>query len=292
MTINRREFLKRAYQIGGLAGLYAMGGQTLINEALAKSTFISGHVAGGVVPYADWNETTELVENCLVWLMEGGATINEIGVDSRAAPLTLGNLVLTQNGSIAGQVAGWRTLDGINDYFSLTQATIDSLIANANKTWTVLFHINNWTGEDADRVFDIRGQTITELLNIVQGDAGWASSSGKLALLHYEDSVTNIGKTANNFPTGEAWIAAWSDAVNTTRFGFTAAGSGAAGQPTKWSDFAAGDRSTSSTLKGDYAGEAFNTQRNIGANAAGANYAPFKLKSVLMSDTCLIDNAS
>jgi len=50
MTINRREFLKRAYQIGGLAGLYAMGGQNLINEALAKSTFISGHmgVAGGV----------------------------------------------------------------------------------------------------------------------------------------------------------------------------------------------------------------------------------------------------
>ena len=294
--INRREFFKKCYQIGGYAAIAGLG-LGAVRDARGWG-ILPAVVGGAAISWTTWKEDSEATlvkgsDGAHIWVFicDGGAGVNETAQSGTA--LSGANLVATQNGSIAGHVNNWRSLDGTDDYFTLSQIMIDTLIANANKTWTVLFHINNWAGIDTDRLFSIRGGVTAEFLELVRGDAAWAGgSSGKLTLLHYEDSVTNQDKTTNNFPTGNVWVGVWSDAVNTTRFGFTAAGSGAAGQPTKWSDFAAGNRSSSSTLKGNYAGEAFDTQREIGAHNAGSLWSPFDLKTVVIADTCLIDNNS
>ena len=43
-SISRRELIKDAARIGGIAGLYAVGGKALVDEAFARSFFIGGHL--------------------------------------------------------------------------------------------------------------------------------------------------------------------------------------------------------------------------------------------------------
>ena len=140
MTINRREFLKRAYQIGGLAGLYAMGGQNLINEALAKSTFISGHVSGG--SYANWNETDEAgwgdSVNVNICLAQATTVANEIS----QGVLTGANLIYTQNGAIAGGDGTKRPFDGVNDMMSATNVFANTFLSFDDPTFLIIHKLD------------------------------------------------------------------------------------------------------------------------------------------------------
>ncbi len=245
--------------------------------------------------WANWTETSEssLVDgsdgsNIWVFICDGGLGANETA--QTGTSLTGADLVATQNGNIAGHVANWRSLDGANDFFALTQTAIDTLIANVNKTWTLLFHIDNWTGGNTDFVTFIRNADSTDILHIGQGVVVPGKFEGRVK----QDGVDGYASTANNFPGGDVWVGMWADGVNNMRAGFIAAGagSGAGGQPIKWSDFAAGDRDEANVLKGDFSGEAFNGSREIGAYSGIAKYAPFDLKTVVIANTCLIDNSS
>ena len=290
MTINRREFLKRAYQIGGLAGLYAMGGQNLINEALAKSTFISGHVAGAAaVSYASWDEATELVNNSAVWLMEGGAATNETGVDNRTVPITGADLILTQSGGLAAATGSppSRLFDGTDDYLSFTQ-NCSNIIANGTPNWTVLVKL-----EDATDI-QTSGSSYGQFSN--GSDLLWLGVQGGLGFqfvtkvdggnVLYDECVDQPSTT------GMLHLAIWGNGTY-TRAGFVeaAAGSGANGQPTKWSDFGGADRVTV-TAPTTWQNGDFSSARTIMRSAIMATCNAGKLYYVLFSDTCLIDNAN
>jgi len=250
----------------------------------------TGNIDGGSKSYSLWDETTKIIDNCLVWLMEGGASANETGVDSRLVPLTGVDLVLTQVGNIPGQVSGWRSLNGTSMEFNFSIVCADSIFANAAKTWTILIHINNYVQADVDAFFQVRGGSSAETIMI-------RDSGGKLYLELSEDASSENSTSTNNIPIGnnEFWVGVWADGSSVVRGGMTpiGSGSGAAGQPIKLSDFTANDRVALATKKGDFSGETFNDGVGHVFNLIGATrWMDIDVKSIVMSDTCLIDNAS
>ncbi len=240
------------------------------------------------VPWAKWDESSELglaTDNTFVCLMENpSAGGNEAG---QGGGLTGADLILTQSGSVAGASGGKRVFDGVNDRLNWTIAAVDALIANANKTWSVIMKLTDITKDVGNTYF-------FAFLDAAQANERIALSiqtDDKLTLNVEQDTVEDFNrKTTDSIATStEYYVAAWADAgVNKIRAGFTAT------RPTKWSDFATNKR-MESTLDGDFTGETFN-DADLPNFMSLSNQDPqcvdASLYYIVVSNLTLINNAA
>lgn len=284
-NISRREFIEKIARVGGFTGLYLMGGKKLVDEAIAKSFFIPGHLSGGVVAYSAWNETTELVSNSAVWLLESGAATNEIGVDNRTSPITGADLELSVSVGLDAAIGSppSRLFDG-TDIGTITQAA-SNIIANGTPTWTIILKVENAT--------NIRTENKGVFSSANGVDYVWMGFEATgFKFQTYKDSglILNAVCAAQPSVTGMLHIAIWGDATY-TRAGYVeaSAGLGANGQPIKWSDFPANNRvtvtATTTWQPGDFT-LPVQVMAFLGGTLIGKCYY------LLLSDTCLFDNAS
>ena len=239
--------------------------------------------ASSAAGWLNWDESAEVgcaTDDIFCCMMEN---VNAGGDETgQGGGLTGANLVLTQAGNIAGATGSpaRRALDGSGDYFSMTTAAIDALIGNANNTWSIVIKALFtdraaaaqlfWLGQTGyDEVIRCSVNTNQKVVfNTIQDDTG--------------DNVTTTDALSNSTVY---YFAIWTDGTD-LRCGFSTT------RPTKWSDFGANDRGIFGTNTGAYSGESFTHSKNIFSYEStyepwlGAGYY------VVMSKTCLIDNAS
>ena len=243
---------------------------------------------GAGVPYASWNEDSELVANSAVWLMESGASANETGFDNRSTPLTGVDLIGTQSGSVAAASGSPpnRAFDGTDDYMHWTQNASD-IVANGTNTWTLLMKLGDVTEAQTQdhTIVDFRDAAPANIIEAIYlgGVSTWIVRVATVDLIN--------AATVTPIPTsGIVHVAFWGDATY-VRCGWVGAagGSGANGQPTKYSDFPANNRRTY-TGTATWANTTFSSLRYI--MTRGAAFTAGKVYYLLLSDTCLIDNLS
>lgn len=240
--------------------------------------------AGAGVTWDNWNEASEASlasTDIFVCLFEDpDAGDDETG---QGGGLSGVDLVLTQVGTVAGATGSppTRVLDGNDDHFLETTAAIDALIANANKTWTIIIKVTNMALGAADYVFGLEGAGSAEALRCFVNAA-----DNKIYFIPYQDGVGDSRVTTDAAPTATTlYFAMWADGT-VMRAGFTTT------RPTKWSDFDAGKRIEFATNTGDYSGETFNVANAIFADNTGGADADLDAYYLVMAKTCLIDNGS
>lgn len=232
------------------------------------------------VTWANWDEVAEAslaggsqggdLYICLMKNTNAGG--NEIGL---ANGLSEANRTLTQAGTLAGMVGGWRTFDGANDLLGMTSTLFDAFICNANKTWTIIEKVHN-VGVNGSFLYGA-SDPATEIIHMYSGGTRQIDNAFR------QDNVYDYAASVNNAPAStEYYVASWADGT-TLRTGFTTT------RPTKLSDFAADDMVLLDVNTGDYSGETFNgAERTIG----GTSWLDFDLGYIVMGKVCLIDNGS
>lgn len=141
------------------------------------------------------------------------------------------NLVWTQNNGIAGN-GTYRTLDGVDDYFSATTGFRDMLAGAAQ--YGILFKLENWN-PDTD---------YEAILKWAANDLIFRITTNAGAGYRFDGLVNGnaVGTTVNGIPNiGVIYCYLGCDGAD-TMVGFTQAGSGADGIPIQKADFAANDR--------------------------------------------------
>lgn len=289
MNESRREFLKGALKAAGVVGgleafrvLYALGGDALVKEAQASNVFISGHrTSGGGASWADWNETDEAGwgdAGTFISLFENtSAGGNETG---QGGGLSGADLVLTQVGNVAGAVGSplSRDLDGGDDYFHFTENLANVLAGQA--TWSVILRVadistsNNWS----EALFKVRGAS-----DLIAINWSWGTALPLFRATKDGGGIIATQPSASDY-TGTKYWAIWCDGTY-VRGGYCST------KPTKWSDFAATAR-VSATSACQFTDGDFPTERKIGINEDATHYPNCDLYYIVISASCLIDNAS
>lgn len=244
---------------------------------IVPSQLITSAAAPTTYSWADWpcdSEATLATANIFVCLMENTtAASNEVG---QGGGLSGADLVVTQAGSINGAVGSppYRYID-TDDVFTITVPCADLITGGA---WTVLmkmrdkssgdfFQIGSWSAPNWDYI---------QIYSDVAAD------------IRENDISKDSAALTDTMPTtGTYWIGAWYDGTY-LRWGFTNTGSGAGGQPTKWSDFATTKRRTATTTV-DYTIGCHDAMNRFGY--AGVGYATMKIYCIVLSNTCLINNS-
>ena len=231
--MDRREFLKKAFQVGGMAALYNLG--VTLEQANAWGVMpmsVMDPAAGG--PYwHNWDEQSEDTlfvdqdedgtEDLFVVFGEGGNSTDETG---RGAGLSGADLVWSQSGAMAGN-GSYRTLDGSDDYFSVTSNFRD-ILDNLTQ-YGIIFKMEDWNpGVDYEALIRWASEVIFRVDNARK--------------LTATIDGTIVGTTTNALPTSGVVYCYLGCDGSDTMVGFTTSGSGTGGQPTKKSDFAANDR--------------------------------------------------
>lgn len=220
-----------------------------------------------------WGDST----NNHIMVVGGAVGENETG----QGMVSGADLVWTQNGNIAATSGGKRFVDSNgSDYFAGTQTLMDAVCSD--NTWTILYHLNTVAGPpsaDGYWLYLTAGGNYLYLGYLTTGTLLLQSDMGGAFAVN----------TVNAIPTsGDVWLGAWSDGTY-MRCGFTAAGSGAIGQPTKYSDFAAGNAKSQTQNSGATGG--FSGARDI-FMMPGRNPMSAYIYRAVFSKLCLIDNAS
>jgi len=282
--LDRREFLKRCYKIGGIAAIIGMG-LGAVEDAMGWGIMPAVVGSGSLSPWATWDEVTESgwgdSDNAFICLFEGGASANEIG---QGVGISEVNRTLTQVGSIAAATGSppTRYLDGANDCFSVTSAFCDALFMS--DTWTVIIKAYTYT-TGAGFAFNIVGDhagTSNEWISISK------SAADKITINVQENGSTESATTVNALPTtGTYYLAIWADGINPVRGGFSAT------KPLKWSQF--GDNGAQlASLKGDSfaAGDFSDIGRKFFSYYNATTPMECYAYYVIVSKTCLINNAA
>ena len=280
MNRDRRAFLQKAARIGGLTAILGLGGSRLVDECLAENIFISGRTAstyGGTSwstwtgVESGWGDST----NNHIMAVAGGAAANEIGegmVDGL-------NLVWSQANNIAATAGGKRYVDcNASQYFTGLQSLVDAVCSD--NTWTFAWHLNTVSAPpSADGyILYLTGANYLYVGYPTTGALRLQSNMGGAFVMDTVNTLPNAG---------DVWVVAWSDGTN-IRVGFTAAGSGTIGQPTKLSNFVAGNFNTQAQDSGATGG--FNGSKFI-YGYGGRSWSSYIYRAVF-SKLCLIDNLS
>ncbi|MFH1522038.1 MAG: BspA family leucine-rich repeat surface protein, partial [archaeon] len=230
--------------------------------------------------WADWDESSEVglaSDDIFVALMENTtAGGNETGL---GGGLSGADLVLTQSGTVAGASGSppTRVLDGSDDYFDTTTTSLDALLANDNKTWTIIIKVKDLGLVTTDRFLYFAGEASNEII------APYIDSTDKLIVAVSENNVDTSNLTTDSLLADTTYyMAIWADGTK-LRAGFSTT------KPTKWSDFDAGKRMEFSTVTGDYAGNTFNEYTDL-FTGASANALGGIAYYILMSKENLIEN--
>jgi hypothetical protein len=225
--------------------------------------------------WATWNEAGEAglaSKDTFVCFAEN--TVAGGDETGQGGGLTGADLVLAQNGNIAGAAGGGRTLDGGNDWFDFTVNNAAAFFKRSDKKWTV---IQKWSDiTDPDIFFNVRDVGVDSTFKIL---------GHNVAKLNAQVNGAVGADTTDNIPgAGTVYLAFWSNGTD-TRAGF------AITRPTKWSDFAATKRVTIAASP-DHTGASF-TGRSVGAYAGGASdFVAGKLHYTVFSKIVLIDEAA
>lgn len=192
--------------------------------------------AGGTASsWANWNEASENtldvdqdgdgVEDTFIAFMEntlaGGDETGQGGGFSGA------DLVLSQNGNIAGASGSppSRTLDGSDDYFTVTNTFRDWL--SGEGTYGIIFKVEDWNPADSyECLFFWRDGNLINLRSTL--------NTRELTVNFDGTSLT----TTNAMPTSGVLYCYVGCDGSDFRIGFSTT------KPTKWSDFAANDRAS------------------------------------------------
>jgi hypothetical protein len=239
---------------------------------------------GGEAGWLNWDETSEdgcATDDIFCCMMSNtSAGGDETG---QGGSMSGSNLVLTQSGNLAGATGTppTRVFDGSDDYLTATTALLDAMIANANKTWTIILKVDNLTFTNSDRpwYFSDTTQNVTLLTPYVQ--------NSKLIFQSKESSTFVSVEPSNTLSTStEYYICMWADGTKLYG-GFTTT------RPTKLSDFSANDHLLFAPNTGDLSGATFNhaTTRTF-MSAGGAGELAGEVSYVILSKICLIDNAN
>lgn len=297
MDMDRRQFIRNAFLMagGGWAGfkaLYALGGDALIREAQAKNYILGGHVAsgGGAGAYAGWDQSSKSTldmdqdgdgnEDTHVMLLENvAAGGNETGVGY----VTGADLVWTQQGNLAGASGGFRSFDGGDDKLAITQPL--SNIVCGTDTYSCIIKLKDWVQVNEPALF-FRNAAANDYFTIHRpGTPGPLSAHFIVA-----GSQKMGGATTNDLPgTGTYYVVNCCNGTNHL-YGFTSSGSGAGGQPTKLSDFAANDR-VITAFSAQMPVDSFDTHREL-ACETGSYFTDLDIAWVLLSRVCVIDFSS
>jgi len=242
-------------------------------------------LVGGAATYATWDQVSESSFGepvSFVVMSEGtGAGDDETG----KGVLTGVNLVLTDVNNVPGVVAGYRQLTrASSQYFTLTQTWADEWFTGA--TWSVIQKWSDWTAVNlAHGLFSMENAGGTERIVTIGTDVN------KLFAF-----VANAGAggarlnatTTNTYPTSGAVYTFIGTVGTSTYAGFTQSGSGTAGQPTKWADFAANDRVSNALAGGAFSAGDFDTYREVGTYEGAGHSCTAKFGWMIVSKKFLI----
>jgi len=278
--LGRREFLRKAFQIGGIAAIHRFG-LGAVKDAQAWNilpVIPTMGAAGGMQEYSAWDE---LLENVNVGLCiqatntsPGG---NETGVSGRGL-LSGADLVATQAGNVPGSDGTKRLLNGVDQRFTLTANALATLLTGTE--WTIIGKFTTMNPVDSDGMFWQFYDSAP--INIISATA----SVGDLSVNLDDDDEADatVTPTTNLAPSTAYYIAVWTSAID----GFTRCGYSTT-LPTKWSDF------TSPTTGGQFAAvydgfSAFDDRQFIGSTTA--SFMNVYWHWIILDNTCLIDNAA
>lgn len=292
--MNRREFIKKAVQMGGVAALYNLG--VTLEQARAWGVL----PATIMEPTGDlWTTWDEASEDTLSVDQDGdgaedtnitfGENTSAGGDETGRGVLTGADLVLSQSGNIAGAVGSppYRPMDGTDDTFRVTNNWFNAIFAGETEyTLIVKCYLDS---SDIEWIFNFEDTNARINLN---------ESAG---FLRFGLTDTDNGLEFQSLTNGSAghdnqvcYVAIWTSATDgVSRAGWCAAGSGSGtnGQPTKWSDFNAGDRVEFAALFDNIANIAAPSHANF-FGLATDHETKGRLYYVIASRTCLIDNNS
>ncbi len=248
--MNRREFLKKAYQVGGLAALYSLGSGA-IEEAQAWGVLpaVVGGASSAPGLWANWDEASEDtlsvdqnddgIEDTFVCFMENPvAGGDEAG---RGGGLAGADLVMTDSGgaNIPGALGTppYRTF-AQNKWGVVTQACAEVV---KSATWCVIWKMDNWT--DAEGSLFLFFNTVNATIIRIHGIARKCYITVK---------GNNLGNTADGAPNDQpVWVAAQANGVDRVTCGWDTS------KITRWADVPANQKVVAAAEMGDVSAQNF-----------------------------------
>jgi hypothetical protein len=199
------------------------------------------------------------------------------------------DLILTQGGNVAGATGTppYREMDGSDDYFQTALSWFNTIFAGEPEYTLILktyLRVAN-----VRTVFNASG--ITNLRLKIENNSGkirWGMNDYDHAT-EYQEGTNDLSAQDNQV----CYLAMWtSAAAGVSRAGWCVGGggSGANGQPTKWSDFNAGDRVEFSSVFDNISNASYNM--HIFAESSGVSETEGRLYYIVAAKTCLIDNSA
>lgn len=194
-------------------------------------TMLGEDTGSGSGSWAAWDESTEAglqSSDIFVCFFEGGLAADETG---QGGGLTGVDLVLTENGNVAATsgTPPKRHFDGTDDYFTLTETAVESLMLGGG-TWTIILKCGGFENEAAhqgllqlyssvsnDQIFIqvLNNETIS--FEIYDGGVGVASyttpaftpTTGVIYIIaEYDGTTIRLGTTETTKPD------TWADVTN------------------------------------------------------------------------------
>ena len=274
--MNRRQFVKTALGAGAFLWLPKAAGAAFMNIGRRKN-FAGKEQRIPPSSWESWNQTDQdklASTNIYACVFSGGASDDETGAGGGLAGA---DLVLTQNGAIPAVSGGFRELNGVDQYFNVSQA-----LANFCKEaeYTVVIKAKEFTNYYGlyNRIIDFRNAGDSEALCI-------SSSNSKMDL---QVDSTHNGTTDSLDDTSTFYYFAGRSGGE-IRGGFCTSGSGASGQPTKWSDFEVGKRIESGN-DGQISIDLDNSY--IGCQQGNQRFTAIKIAWIVIAKEALIDFAA
>jgi len=280
VLLTRREVIKKI----GLAGSLILAKPSPLLARWWAMQGSAGVSAGGSVAYAIWDEVSELsysdLSDTLLFIVDGGLGNDETAVCDllAGADLTVSNIAPSDLAATSG---GFRFFDGNDDVLQYTAVALETILSGQT-IWSIVMKMKVVSGSADGHMlyFYENGQC----------HLGFYFNQATDKIIFQAQDVDNVFEqqtTINGIGDAiESYLFMGTNGT-TTRAGFIQAGtgSGANGQPTKWSDFTANDTVTFAALFDNIG--SIDTSRLLGSN--GVNYKNFYLKYMLISRQCVVD---
>jgi len=288
--MDRRNFLKKAFQIGGLVGLYSLGAGA-VKEAMAVGILpaVVGSGGAAAITWANWDELSQdsiaSAETFCCFMDDPTIGNDDFGV---GGGLTGANLQLTEVGNVAGATGTppSRYKNATTQYFTLLSAVPDLITGGGN--WSVIVKSKLIAGKTNSTPWSFVGAADHTYAMFS------AEGPGRVQFRCQKDGVNPMDVLSTDAMTIDSTVnytAMWYDGTY-IRGGFIDSGSPTPNtKPTKWSDFNANDRGSVTATINWTAGD-FGTSRAVGGYSGTLYLIEANMYYIIVSKTCLIDNAA
>lgn len=275
--LTRRKFIKMGALLLPAAGIL----RPSISDA--RLWMMLGKQSTANISWATWTGTESgFGDSANTFICNSEGSGDEIGQGYTSGL----NLVLTDNGTIGAVSGGFRALDGATGYFSMTLGL--SNIFTATNTFTAIVQFQNFSQVAGDPLFYFTDAALNNGVYLVRSGANPALLRGAVLV----GGVAKLNTTTTDaLPAAGTYWAAIGCTGSVYFAGFTNTGSGAIGQPVKWSDFTANNRISNTVAAVQLANNVLDTNRNVGFDGT-ANYSAFNFGRLILSRSVLISDVS